>query len=134
MILKIRKTNYLNLGMVDCSRNWKVSSKENVFLALPETATGIKTNYVSLFLMSHKKSGKIMKHLKFPKNLTKDEKKLTSNRTLARNKNITIPLVAIKNVSGNQTDVTLSYFMLLLETTVQWYMYMRPSGHHRVAS
>lgn len=69
--------------------------------------------------MSHKKSGKIMKHLKFPKNLTKDEKKLTSNRTLARNKNITIPLVAIKNVSGNQTDVTLSYFMLLLETTVQ---------------
>ena len=49
-----------------------------------------------------------MKHLKFPKNLTKGEKKLTSNRTLARNKNITIPLVAIKNVRGNQTDVTLS--------------------------
>ena len=69
--------------------------------------------------MSHKKSGKIMKHLKFPKNLTKGEKKLTSNRTLARNKNITIPLVAIKNVRGNQTDVTLSYFMLFLETTVQ---------------
>lgn len=60
-----------------------------------------------------------MKHLKFPKNLTKGEKKLTSNRTLARNKNITIPLVAIKNVRGDQTDVTLSYFMLLLETTVQ---------------
>lgn len=69
--------------------------------------------------MSHKKSKIIMKHLKFPKNLKKGEKKLTSNRTLARNKNITIPLVAIKNVRGDQTDVTLSYFMLLLETTVQ---------------
>ena len=67
--------------------------------------------------MSHKKSKKIMKYLKFPKNLTKGEKKLTSNRTLARNKNIAIPLVAIKNVRGDQTDVTLPYFMLLLETT-----------------
>ena len=59
-----------------------------------------------------------MKHLKFPKNLTKGVKKLTSNRTLTRNRNITMPLLAIKNVRGEQTDVTLSYFMLFLETTV----------------